>query len=94
MSATIISAPPVRGALADRELDAVNGYVMLAIGLASIAICCWLAYIGFDPRNGSLVRAWIGLSPIIIAIVIVVFIIFSVSFSSTTTTSTTSCTSS
>ena len=46
MSATIISAPPVRGAFADRELDAVNGYVMLAIGLASIAICCWLAYIG------------------------------------------------
>ena len=68
MSATIISAPPVRGAFADRELDAVNGYVMLAIGLASIAICCWLAYIGFDPSNGSLVRAWIALSPIIIAI--------------------------
>ncbi|WP_426532356.1 SPFH domain-containing protein [Bradyrhizobium sp. McL0615] len=43
---------------------------MLAIGLASIAICCWLAYIEFDPRNGSLVRAWIGLSPIIIAIAI------------------------
>ena len=70
MSATIISAPSARGAFADKELDAVNGYVMLAIGLASIAICCWLAYIGFDPRNGSLVRAWIGLSPIIIAIVI------------------------
>jgi regulator of protease activity HflC (stomatin/prohibitin superfamily) len=70
LSATIISTPPVRGAFADRELDAVNGYVMLAIGLASIAICCWLAYIGFDPRNGSLVRAWIGLSPIIIAFAI------------------------
>ena len=72
MSATIISAPPVRGAFADKELDAVNGYVMLAIGSASIAICCWLAYIGFDPNNGSLVRAWIALSPIIIAIAIAV----------------------
>jgi regulator of protease activity HflC (stomatin/prohibitin superfamily) len=72
LSATIISAPPVRGAFADKELHAVNGYVMLAIGLGSIAICCWLAYIGFDPNNGSLVRAWIALSPIFIAIAIAI----------------------
>jgi regulator of protease activity HflC (stomatin/prohibitin superfamily) len=72
LSATIISAPPVRGAFADKELDAVNGYVMLAIGLASIAICCWFTYIGLDPGNGSLVRAWIGLSPVFIAIAIAI----------------------
>lgn len=72
MSATIISAPPVRGAFADKELYAVSGFVMLAIGLASIAIGSWLTYIGFDPNDGSLVRAWIALSPIIIAVAIAV----------------------
>ena len=70
MSARIISAPPVRSAFADKELHAVNGYAMLAIGIASIAASCWLAYIGFDPSNDSLVRAWIALSPIAIAFAI------------------------
>jgi len=36
MSATISSVPSVRSAFADKELLAVNGYAMLAIGLASI----------------------------------------------------------
>jgi regulator of protease activity HflC (stomatin/prohibitin superfamily) len=68
MSVMMISAPPVRSAFADKELHAVNGYVMLAIGIAAIGASCWLAYLGFDPSNGSLARAWIALSPIIIAI--------------------------
>jgi len=72
LSATINSAPPVRGAFADKELHALSGYVMLASGLASVAICCWLAYIGFDPSDGSLVRAWIALSPMIVAATIAV----------------------
>jgi regulator of protease activity HflC (stomatin/prohibitin superfamily) len=70
LSATINSAPPVRGAFADKELHAVNGYVMLASGLASIAICCWFTYNRFDPSDGSLVRAWFALSPMIIAAII------------------------
>ena len=72
MSATVISAAPVRGAFADRELNAVSGFATLAIGLASIAICCWFTYMGFDPSDGSLVRAWIALSPIIVAAVIAI----------------------
>src|ERR1700675_1292584 len=72
MSATIIAAPPARSAFTDKELHAVNGYVMLAVGLASIAVCCWLVYRGFDPSDGSLVRAWIALSPVALAIVIAI----------------------
>jgi regulator of protease activity HflC (stomatin/prohibitin superfamily) len=72
LSATVISAAPVRGAFADRELNAVSGFATLAIGLASIAICCWFTYMGFDPSDGSLVRAWIALSPIIVAAVIAI----------------------
>ena len=43
MSATIVSAPPVRSTFVDKELHAANGYVMLGIGLALIAVSCWLA---------------------------------------------------
>ena len=70
MSATIISAAPVRGAFADRELDAVNGYATLAIGLASIAICCWLTYIGFRSTQWFSRSGLDWLSPIIIAVVL------------------------
>jgi regulator of protease activity HflC (stomatin/prohibitin superfamily) len=69
MSAAINSGPPVRSAFADKELHAINGYVILVIGLALILVGGWFAYIGFDPNNGSLIRAWIALSPIIIAAV-------------------------
>lgn len=70
MSATMMSAPPVRGTFADKELHAINGFAMLAIGAASIVICCWLAYIGFDARGDVLVRAWISVPAIIIAIAV------------------------
>jgi regulator of protease activity HflC (stomatin/prohibitin superfamily) len=69
MSATIISAPPARTAFVDRELRAGNGYVMLGIGLALIAVSCWLAYTGFVVGN-SLVRAWIALPAIIFTIAV------------------------
>jgi regulator of protease activity HflC (stomatin/prohibitin superfamily) len=69
MSATMISAPPARSAFVDRELHAGNGYVMLGIGLALIAVSCWLAYTGFVV-NPSLVRAWIALPAIIFAIAV------------------------
>lgn len=75
MSATINSAPPVRSAFADKKLHAVNGYVMIAIGLALIAVSCWLAYAGFDASGDSLVRDWIALSPIIIAIAFAVAVL-------------------
>ena len=69
MSATIISAPPAHSAFVDTELHAGNGYVMLGIGLALIAVSCWLAYTGFVVGH-SLVRAWIALPAIIFAIAV------------------------
>src|ERR1700740_2963733 len=69
MSATIISAVPARTALVDRKLHAGNGYVMLGIGSALIAVSCWLAYTGFVAGQ-SLLRAWIAPPAIIFAIAI------------------------
>jgi regulator of protease activity HflC (stomatin/prohibitin superfamily) len=65
MSATIVSAPPARNVFVDQELHASNGYVMLGIGLALIAVCCWLAYTAIVVGR-SLVPAWIALPAIII----------------------------
>src|SRR5258708_2054175 len=75
MSATISSVPSARSAFADSELRAVNGYVMLAIGLAAIALLCCLSWIGFDPHERSLVRAWIALLPVIIAVLLAIGVI-------------------
>jgi regulator of protease activity HflC (stomatin/prohibitin superfamily) len=69
MSATIISALPARTAFVDRKLPAGNGYVMLGIGLALIAVSCWLAYAGFVAGQ-PLVGAWIAPPAIIFAIAI------------------------
>ena len=68
MSATIISVPPDRSAFVDRELHAGNGYVMLAIGLASIAVSCWLAYTGLSGH--SFVQGLIALLALIFAIAV------------------------
>jgi len=67
MSATIISARPARDVFVDQELHAGNGYVMLGIGLALIAVTCWLAYMAIVAGQ-SLVPAWIALPAIIFAI--------------------------
>jgi regulator of protease activity HflC (stomatin/prohibitin superfamily) len=73
MSATpIISAPPDRSAFADKQLHVVNGYVMLAIGVAATAILCSLSWILFDPHEVSLLPVWRALSPAIIAAPLVI----------------------
>ena len=69
MSATIISAPPARNVFVDQELHASNGYVMLGIGLALIAVSCWLAYTAIVVGQ-PLVPAWIALPAIIFAIAV------------------------
>ena len=69
MSATVISALPARTAFVDRKLPAGNGYVMLGIGLALIAVSCWLAYTGFVAGQ-SVVRAWIAVPAIICGIAV------------------------
>src|SRR6516162_9236651 len=69
MSATIVSAPPARRAFVDRKLHAGNGYVMLGIALALLAVSCWLAYTGVVV-GPSLVPAWMALPAIIFAIAV------------------------
>jgi regulator of protease activity HflC (stomatin/prohibitin superfamily) len=68
MSATLFSAPRARSAFVDKELHVGNGYAMLALGLALIAIAGWLAYIGLSGH--VFVPAGIALLAIIIAIVV------------------------
>jgi regulator of protease activity HflC (stomatin/prohibitin superfamily) len=70
MSATIIPAPPVRSAFVDTELHSGNGYMMLAIGFALIALACWLAIAGFDASGRSPGRIWMAAATIILAIVV------------------------
>ena len=49
MSTATASVPP-RSTFVDRELGAVSGYLMIAIGVVLIALCGWLlASSGFDP---------------------------------------------
>lgn len=68
MSATLISAPRARSALVDMKLHVGNGYVMLAIGLALIAVACCFAYIGLSGH--VFVQGLIALLAIIVAIAI------------------------
>ena len=52
MSTTSASGPPRRNMFVDRELRAANGYLMIAIGLAVIAVCAWLVYLSYD-KDGN-----------------------------------------
>ena len=70
MPATIIPAPPARSAIVDTQLHSGNGYVMLAIGFALIALACWLAFAGFDVGGRSLGRIWMAAATIVLAIVV------------------------
>lgn len=72
MSVTDASDPSARSAFADRELFVVNGYAVLVIGLAAVWLLCCVSYVAFDPRDPSLVRAWIALSPVIISVLLVI----------------------
>jgi regulator of protease activity HflC (stomatin/prohibitin superfamily) len=66
MSTTSEPTSP-RGAFADTELQTVNGYVMVAIGLVLIAVCAWLTYLGFDQDGHAHREAWFALPAIAIA---------------------------
>jgi len=68
VSPTLISTPRARSALVDKEIHVGNGYVMLAIGLALIAVACWLAYTGLTGRD--VVAGLIALLAIIVAVTI------------------------
>jgi regulator of protease activity HflC (stomatin/prohibitin superfamily) len=69
MTASIMSVPPSRGTFGDKELHTGSGYLMLAIGLALIAVSCWLAYAGFVSGQ-FFVRGLIALLAVIFAVAI------------------------
>jgi regulator of protease activity HflC (stomatin/prohibitin superfamily) len=59
-------APPHRSTVADKQLKAVDGYIVIAVGLVLIAVCGWLIYTGYDNNGYALPRVWLFLSAIII----------------------------
>jgi regulator of protease activity HflC (stomatin/prohibitin superfamily) len=68
VSPTLISTPRARGVFVDKELHVGNGYVVLAIGVALIAVACWLAYTGLSGHD--FVWGLIALLAIIVAVTI------------------------
>jgi regulator of protease activity HflC (stomatin/prohibitin superfamily) len=71
MSTTSALAPPHRSTVVDKELKAVNGYIMIAIGLVLIAVFAWLTYTGYDKDGHALPRIWLFLPAIVIVAVAV-----------------------
>lgn len=72
MSAAMTSSAPARNAFADKQLHVVDGYLMLAIGLVSVAFLCCLSYFWFDPQEASLIPVWRSLAPVVIAAPLVI----------------------
>jgi regulator of protease activity HflC (stomatin/prohibitin superfamily) len=70
MSTTSALAPLRRSTFVDKELQAVNGYIMIAIGLVLIAVCLGLTYSGFDQDGHALPEAWFALPAILIAVAV------------------------
>ena len=70
MSTTSALAPPRRSTFIDKELQAINGYIMIAIGLVLIAVCSWLTYPGFDKNGYAYPGIWFALTAIVIAIAV------------------------
>lgn len=66
MSTTTALAPPHRSTVVDKQLKAVDGYIMIAIGLVVIAVCGWLTYTGYDNNGYALPRVWVLLPAIIL----------------------------
>ena len=63
---------PPRSTFVDRELRAISGYLMIAIGLALIAVCGWLlTSMGFDKDGYALPAAWVALPAIVVIAVAV-----------------------
>jgi regulator of protease activity HflC (stomatin/prohibitin superfamily) len=71
VSTTSALAPPRRSTFVDKELHALSGYIMTAIGLVLVAVCSWLMSIGFDTDGYALPRVWFALPAIVIIAVAV-----------------------
>ena len=68
MSTAPVLAPTRRGTVVDSDIKAVNGYAMLAIGLALIALFAWLMSTGFDTSRYAPPRVWLSLLAILIIV--------------------------
>jgi regulator of protease activity HflC (stomatin/prohibitin superfamily) len=66
MSTNPALAAPDRSTFADTELQASNGYIVIAIGLVLIAGCCWLIYIGYDQDGYAHPSVWLSLLAIVV----------------------------
>jgi regulator of protease activity HflC (stomatin/prohibitin superfamily) len=71
MSTASASAEPRRSSFADKELEAVNGYLMIAIGVVLIAVCAWLTYLGYDDDGHALPKAWFSMIAIIVIAIVI-----------------------
>jgi len=71
VSTTPALAPPRRSTFVDKDVQAVNGYLMMAIGLILIAACAWLAYPGIDKNGYAFPGSWFAMTATVIAIAVV-----------------------
>jgi regulator of protease activity HflC (stomatin/prohibitin superfamily) len=71
MSPTSELALPRRSTVVDKQLQAVNGYVIIAIGLVLIAVCSWLTSTGYDQDGRALPVVWLSLPAIVVIAVAV-----------------------
>lgn len=63
-------APSRRSTLVDKELRAVNGYAVIAIGLVLIVLCAWLTYPGYDRNGYAFPGGWFALVAGVIAVAV------------------------
>jgi regulator of protease activity HflC (stomatin/prohibitin superfamily) len=66
MSVASALAPPHRSTVVDKQLTAIDGYIMIAIGLVLIAVFAWLTYTGYDNYGHALPRVWLLLPAIVL----------------------------
>jgi len=68
-AASSSSGPPARrGAVADKELNSRNGYLMLTVCLVLIVLSAWCAWIAFASSEVALYRLGLGAIGIVVAL--------------------------
>ena len=71
MSSTSALAPTRRSTFADKDLKAVSGYLMIAVGLVLIAACWWGASTGVDKDGHAFPGVWLHATAVVIAVAVV-----------------------
>jgi regulator of protease activity HflC (stomatin/prohibitin superfamily) len=70
MSMTTTSSPARRSAVADKELRAGSGFLMLAVGLVLIALSIWFASTAFADNDFAPYRLGLGVVGVIFGIIL------------------------